>query len=539
MTSQPWPSEFKKAVARSGYEAAALVYGEREKLPRFIHDLEALELIYGPPDEILSARDMRTYQRWMSDLIVSQDVFLGAEMGLGKTAATLHAINRMLKLGQITQVLVVAPLKVAEETWAAEIAKWRFARGLTYRIVTGTEEERRAALTHPAQITIINRENLPWLQKTLGVRRWKFDMLVYDEASRLKSGRKRSKPKMRADGTMPPKRLTEFGILRRMRFTFKRIVELSGTPSPNGLIDLWGPIFLIDLGYRLGKSMTEYKRRWFFPESRFGDGEKNKPFDHSEAEIMDRIKDIFYSLREEDYLKLPPLNIIDHKVTLSPKEMARYKEFEKQAAMEVRNRAGEREVIEAVNKGVLTGKLLQFANGSMYLGDKFDEETDRKLPRESVKIHEHKLDVLESIMAEAMGKPVMVAYSFQFDKEAIKKRFPYVRIYGESKNDMRDWNAGKIRMLLIHPASAGHGLNFQHGSNISVWYGLTWSAELYRQFMKRLHRSGQKADRVFLHRILTQGTMDMSVVKVLNERQVTQDQITEAVRVRLDYAAAA
>ena len=537
MTFQPWPTEFKKAVNRLGLEGASLIYGEPEKLPRFVHDLEALELIYGPPEEILTYEHFRAYQRWMSDLIMEKDVFLGAEMGLGKTAATLYAIRQMIDAGEITQVLIVAPLKVAEETWSAEIAKWDFARSLTYRIVTGEDDERRAALTHDAQITIINRENLPWLQKTLGVRRWKFDMLVYDEASRLKSGRKRSKPKPRADGSMPPKRLTEFGILRRMRFTFKRVVELSGTPSPNGLIDLWGPIFIIDLGKRLGTSMTAYKNRWFRQDR--WNYNKIEPFDHSEREIMGRLKDVFYSLREEDYLKLPPLNIVDHKVKLTQREMARYKEFEREAAIEVKNRAGDREMIEAVNKGVLTGKLLQFANGSMYLGDKFDEETGGKLPKESVKIHEHKLDVLESIMAEAMGTPVLVAYSFQFDMIAIKKRFPYVRIYGESKNDMRDWNAGKIKMLLTHPASAGHGLNFQHGSNIAVWYGLTWSLELYRQFMKRLHRSGQKADKVFLHRILTQGTMDENLVLALQARGATQDSITDAVRVRLEMSAAA
>lgn len=526
MTFQPWPSHFKKSVSKLGLDAACLLHGKPEQLPRFVHDLEALELIYGPPDEILDYGDFRPYQKWMSSICVKQDVFLGAEMGLGKTAAVLFALVVMFELQTISQVLIVAPLKVAEETWSAEIAKWAFARGLTYRIVTGDDDERRAALKHEAQITIINRENLVWLQKTLGVRAWKFDCLVYDEASRLKSGRKRSKPKARADGTMPPKRLTEFGILRRMRFTFKRVIELSGTPSPNGLIDLWGPIFMIDLGYRLGTSMTAYKKRWFYPESRFSMAEKNEPFPHSEAEIMSRIKDIFYSLKEEDYLKLPPMIPVDHKVKLSPKEMARYRNFEQEMAIDVAEKGKDPEFIEAVNKGVLTGKLLQFANGSLYKED-----------GSAVKIHDRKLEVLDSIMEEAMGKPVLVAYSFQFDRDAILKRYPYCRLYGESKEDMRDWNAGKIRMLLTHPASAGHGLNFQKGSNIAVWYGLTWSLELYRQFIKRLHRSGQKADRVFLHRIITEGTMDETVLKMLSWRGVTQDQITDAVRVRLASAA--
>lgn len=533
MTFRPWPTDFKKAANRIGLAGASLMYGEPEKLPRFIHDLEAFELVYGGPDQILGYSDFRPYQRWMSDLIAVKDVFLGAEMGLGKTAATLYAIREMIDAGAVSRVLIVAPLRVAEETWPAEIAKWDFARGLTYRIVTGTEDERLAALGQEAQVTIVNRENLVWLQRTLGVRRWDFDMLVYDEASRLKSGRKRSKPRPRADGTMPHRSLTEFGILRRMRFKFKRVVELSGTPSPNGLIDLWGPVFIIDLGERLGKSMTAYKERWF-RQSHWAHGSTVEPLPHAEREITSRLRDVFYSLREEDYLKLPPLNIVDHKVKLTRKEMDKYRAFERDAAIRVRNGAGDEEIIEAVNAGVLTGKLLQFANGSMYLGDKFDEETDRKLPRESVKIHGHKLDVLESIMVEAAGKPVMVAYSFQFDKAAILKRFPHARVYGENRNDMRDWNAGKIPMLVIHPASAGHGLNFQHGSNISVWYGLTWSLELYRQFMKRLHRSGQKEDKVFLHRILAEGTADMDVVRALSARGATQDSITDAVRVRLD-----
>lgn len=530
---------FKKYSRLHGREAAELVLGPPEVAPKFVNDLEANELIYGPPEEILTYGHFRAYQRWMADLAIQKDVFLAAEMGLGKTAACLWAAKQLLDDSVVFQVLIVAPLKVAEETWPAEIAKWDFARGLTYRIVTGDEDERKEALQHKAQITIINRENLRWLQEYLPGRKWRFDMLIYDEASRLKGGSKRTKPKPRADGSMPPRRLTELGILRRYRFKFNRVIELSGTPSPNGLIDLWGPIYLIDQGKRLGTSMTAYKRRWFVPESRFDPATKNKPFDHSEKQIMEKISDIFYALREEDYLKLPPLNIVDHEINLTAKEMSRYREFEKEAAIEIKNRAGDREMIEAVNKGVLTGKLLQFANGSMYLGDKWDEETGGKLPRESVKIHEHKLDVLESIIAEAMGTPILCAYSFQFDVAAIKKRFPFVRIYGESKNDMHDWNAGRIKFLLTHPASAGHGLNFQHGSNIAVWYGLTWSLELYRQFMKRLHRSGQKADKVFLHRILTKGTMDMNVIGALQARGATQDSITEAVRVRLQGVAQA
>jgi len=511
--------------------------GLKVVLPKHLTDIEAIELIHGPPLRTLKHENFREYQDWMKDKIIDLDaLLLGAEMGLGKTGATLKAMVDLMETGEVKTALIIAPLRVAEETWPEEIAKWDFSRHLRYRIVTGNQAERMAALKYgPAEVTIVNRENLLWLYQTLGIRRWQFDMIVYDEASRLKSGRKRSKPKPRADGTMPPKRLTELGVIQRARHKTKRFVELSGTPSPNGLIDLWGPIYALDKGQRLGTSMTKFKQRWFRenPWTR-----RMEPFDHSEKEIMGAIKDVFFSLREEDYLKLPPLTPRDHYVQLPKKAMKLYHELEEEMAIDVRNRAGDPEVIRAVNNGVLTGKLLQLANGSLYLGDKFDEETDRKLPRESVFVHDEKLKVLESIMEEAMGQPVLVAYSFQFDKAAILKKFPYCRVFGDSPNDMRDWNAGKIRMLLTHPASTGHGLNFQFGSNIAVWYGLTWSLELYRQFVKRLHRSGQEREKVFLHRIMAKGTVDETMLPALIARGQTQDGISDHVRVRLNRMAA-
>lgn len=494
-------------------------------LPKHIHDIDALELIWGPPDCILTEADLRSYQRWMVKTIKKRaKVYLGAEMGLGKTGATLKAIVDLLNEGLISRVLIVAPLYVAEETWPEEIQKWEFARHLRYRIVTGTEEERIAALREgPCEVTIINRENLLWLLRKLGRKRWRFDMIVYDEASRLKRGSTRTKPNVRRDGTKSEPRLTELGILDLMRANTKYLVELSGTPSPNGLIDLWGPIYAIDGGQRLGTSMTAYKRRWF-REDRWT--QKVEPFEHAHREIMAKLEDVFYSLKSEDYLKLPPLIEVDHPVKLSAAEMAGYRELERESALEVMNRWGEPEVIEAVNNGVLTGKLLQYANGSLYGSDGTDHP-----------IHSRKLDVLESIFEEASGMPILVAYSFQFDKDAIRKKFPFARVFGESRSDKRDWNAGKIPMLVIHPASAGHGLNFQFGSNIAVWYGLTWSLELYQQFIKRLWRSGQKEDRVFLHRILARGTADYDVLAALTRKGATQDSITDAVRVRLQRAA--
>lgn len=503
-------------------------------LPKHLTDIEAVELLYGPPGKILKKSDFRGYQNWMTKIMERQDCFMAAEMGLGKTGASLHALNAMISGGFVKRPLIVAPLRVAEYTWPEEIATWDFSRHLTYRVVTGNAEQRMAALAYnPARITIINRENLRWLHEVFEGRGWPFDALIYDEASRLKRGMKRVKQTaaQKRKGDKPG--LTELGVLHAHRASHKRVIELSGTPAPNGLIDLWGPMSLIDHEYRLGSSMTAYQKRWF-SENRYTN--TWEPHAHSEDEIMRKVRGLFFSLREEDYLSLPPMVERDHIVRLPPKAMKAYREFESEMALEVYDHRGEPEMIEAVNNGVLTNKLLQIANGSLYLGDKFDPDTMGRLPRESVKLHTEKLDALESIMEEAGGRPVLVAYSFQFDKDAIKKKFPYVRVFGESQSDVRDWNAGKIRMLLTHPASAGHGLNFQHGSNIAVWYGLTWSLELYRQFIKRLHRSGQKADRVFLHRIIAAGTLDEAVLPKLVQRGATQDGITDAVRVRLDNA---
>jgi SNF2 family DNA or RNA helicase len=475
--------------------------------------LRAQELIYGPPPKIFSFTDFRVYQKWMSKLILMLPaVFLAAEMGLGKTAAVLKAVRQLLDLGEVTKILVVAPVKVADYTWPEEIAKWAFARDLSFSVITGDEDERRIAVRQDVEIHIINRENLVWLQRYWG-RHWPYDMLVYDEASRLKQGNKCSKGNVRADGTKSVRRVSEFGTLRKMRWSFKKVVLLSGTPAPNGLIDLWGPIYIIDLGERLGTSKTKFIDRWF---SRNKYNYRIEPHDWSEKEIMGRIDDVFYSLKEEDYLSLPPLIPVDHWVDLPPKAMDIYRRMEKDMVLDEFD-------AEAVNNGVLTNKLLQIANGSVY-------DAEGKAHR----IHDEKLDVLDSIMAEAAGRPVLLAYQFQFDCDAIRKKFPYARFFGEHKDDKRDWDEGKIRLLVTHPASAGHGLNLQFGGNIMVWYGLCWSLELYLQFLKRLHRSGQLADRVFLHRIMARRTVDEAMEKVLTVKGVTQDRIMQAVKAHVE-----
>jgi SNF2 family DNA or RNA helicase len=494
-------------------------------IPKFFNDLEVEELVYGPPEVIRTEEDFRPYQKWMSEAVIdAKKVYLAAEMGLGKTACVLHAFSQLFAFGQVRRLLVVAPLKVAEDTWPDEIAAWSFARGLSYVVVTGGADQREAALSlGPRDVTIINRENLSWLYQKFGPARWPFDALVYDEATRLSSGRFKTAPTVSEGVRRYTNRDTNLGVINKVWRKLNYIVLLSGTPAPKGLINLWGPIYALDRGARLGEKFTSFKDRWF-RQSKYG--YEVEPFAHSRDEIMGRIKDVFFSLREEDYLKLPKLVVADRFVDLPPSVLKRYRDFERKMAIEVVKNREDREVVRALTKGVLLNKLLQFANGSLYVEDGSD-----------VPQHTEKLRALESIIEEANGKPVLVAYSFRFDLDAIKKRFPHARIFGQNQNDKREWNEGKIPLMLIHPASAGHGLNIQRGSNIAVWYGLTWSMELYKQFIKRLHRSGQTEDHVFIYRILARNTVDMRVARVLSKREVDQNAITDMVRVYLEEVA--
>ena len=448
----------------------------------------------------LTEADFHDYQHFIADTVYEKDaVLVAADMGLGKTGSVLKAIRRLLDEGVVNKVLVVAPLHVADHTWPEEIATWDFAEALSYSVLTGDQAARNAARLEDTEIHIINRENVVWLWKAWGARSWPYDMLVYDEASRLKGGSDRTKPVIRMDGSASVPKLSEFGTLKRARFFFKRVVEMSGTPSPNGLIDLWGPIYVLDRGERLGTSKTAFKNRWF----KYNHYDySTTPHDHSHGEIMGLVKDVMVSLREEDYLKLPPLIPNPRWVHLPKKAMEQYRRFEKTMVLEEFD-------LEAVNGGVLTNKLLQLANGSLYVDE------DRAEP-----IHDVKLRELESVVEESFGEPMLIAYTFRFDIERIKKRFPKFRVFGDSKNDKRDWDAGRIPGLIVHPASAGHGLNFQYGGHIAVWYGLNWSLELYRQFIKRLHRQGQK-HQVMMHYILAKGTADEDVLAALNVKGAT------------------
>lgn len=498
------------------YRAIAEVYGKGWERPKFENDLDIREILYGPPRVIRRREDFRPYQEFMVQKILELDsVLIGAEMGLGKTAACLAAFDELLTDKVVRKVLVIAPINVAENTWPEEMGVWDFARKRKHAIVTGDEIQRIASLKEDADFYFINRENVAWLVEFLtSKKKWFFDAIIYDEVSRLKSGRKRTKPTVRKDGTVSERKLSEFGSLTMIRNKVKKFVGLSGTPTPNGIIDLWGPMYMIDRGERLGRSKTKFLQRWFSHNRWTHDW---TPHEHSRDDILDKCSDVFFSLKTKDYLKLPPLIARDHLVELPERARKLYETMERDMCLEEFD-------VEAVNRGVLANKLLQMANGSLYVDE-----------GEAKHLHNAKLDALASIVTEAQGAPILCAYSFQFDIPQILKRFPKARLY-EGPKDKRDWDRGKIPLLLTHPASVGHGMNFQHGGNISVWYGLTWSLELYLQFIARLWRSGQEADSVYLHRIVARNTVDFRLLDVLSSKDADMAKVMHAVRANVDVA---
>lgn len=470
---------------------------------------------------------MRSYQRYLSDCIVKMPYLLGAaEMSLGKSAATLDGVSRLLEQHPDWRVLIVAPLEVAKETWPTEIAEWAHLQHLRYAVCCGTPEERKAALDANAPITMINRENIQWLWEIVrGTIGWRWDVLVYDESSRLKSFTTRTPAFKYKDGKkikVKPN-LTEFGVLVQARKVIKRVIELSGTPSPNGLIDLGGQAKILDQGERLGATKTAFLQRWFI-EDRYS--HEITPKAHAEKEIMGLMKDVMIGLRAEDYIDLPPQMFNPVWVTLPPNVMKDYKQFK-------RDMVSQEYDVEAVSRGVLVNKLLQFANGGLYRSD----PDVYPAVRETIAVHDEKLKALENIIEEAAGQNVLVAYAFQFDKERIRKRFPKAVFFDDDPNFVKNWNAGKIAIGVAHPASIGHGLNLQHGGHIQVWFGLTWSLELWDQFNRRLARPGQKNHTVFIHVIMARGTEDQRQYENLQTKGITQDRITDNVRVRLALAA--
>ena len=440
------------------------------------------------------------YQTYATNFILSHPiaaVFL--DMGLGKSVISLTAIYELcLERFLIGKVLVIAPLRVARDTWPAEIEKWDHLKGLTYSVVIGSEAERVTALNRKANVYIINRENLQWLIERSGFP-FDFDMVVIDELSSFKS--------------YQAKRFRSF---LKVRPSVKRIVGLTGTPSSNGLMDLWAEFRVLDLGKRLGRFITGYRNNYFSPDKRNGQIVYSyKPLPGAEEAIYNQISDITISMRASDYLKMPECVINAVRVNLSAREKKIYDRMKTELVVSL---AGEE--VDAGNAAALANKLSQMANGAVYTEDK-----------RVLTIHDRKLDALEDLIEGANGKPVLVAYWFKHDLQRIKGRFEAREI--KDSQDISDWNAGNIPVAVIHPASAGHGLNLQAGGSTLIWFGLTWSLELYQQTNARLWRQGQKAGTVVIHHIITEGTIDERILSALNKKDRTQSALIDAVKADL------
>ena len=401
---------------------------------------------------------------------------------------------------EVHKVLVIAPIRVASFSWPAEMEKWDHLKGMRYSVAVGTAAERLSALRRQADIYLINRENVQWLVSESGIP-FDFDMVVIDELSSFKNHQTK-----------------RFKALMKVRPKVKRIVGLTGTPSSNGLMDLWAEFQLLDMGERLGRVIGQYRTSYFRPDKQNGQVVFSyKPLPGAEKQIYGRISDITISMKSTDHLRMPELVNSRYTVYLSEKEQERYEELKKDLVLQLPD--GD---ITAANAAALSGKLSQMANGAIY--------TDTG---ETVSVHERKLDALEDIIEAANGKPVLVAYWFRHDFEMISERLqklkiPYDRLDVDAT--IRKWNAGEIPVALIHPASAGHGLNLQAGGSTLVWFGLTWSLELYQQTVARLWRQGQSSETVVVQHIITDGTIDGRIMKALSEKDNMQSALIDAVK---------
>ncbi|HGH8088577.1 TPA: SNF2-related protein [Streptococcus agalactiae] len=449
---------------------------------------------------------LHDYQEVTKDFIIRTPyAAVILDMGMGKTATTLSAINElMFDRYEVSKVLVIAPLRVANTVWSDEIEQWEELRHLRYAKIVGTPKQRRAALEQDADIYIVNRENLPWLVEQCSPY-FKWDMVVIDELSSFKSWQS--------------KRFKAFMVMRPY---MKRVVGLTGTPSSNGLMDLFAEFKVIDGGERLGRFIGEYRSRYFREGARNGQMVYNYlPMDYAECQIYDKIDDITISMKAMDYLEMPELISTKKVVHLTDKEKSDYKQFKKDYVLaDLEN--GE---VTAANAASLSNKLLQMANGAVYSND-----------HQVVSLHDQKLDALEDIIEAANGEPVLVAYWFKHDVQRIEERLVKLKVKGtilKTEEDIREWNKGKISVDLLHPASAGHGLNLQKGGHHLVWFGLIWSLELYQQTNARLWRQGQQADTVVIQHIVTQGTIDEEILKALESKDAQQSRLIEAVKAQV------
>lgn len=441
---------------------------------------------------------LHDYQKYAVKFIEEHPISaLLLDMGLGKTITTLTAINNlMFDMFEVRKILIIAPLRVARDTWPAEIEKWEHLKHLRYSVAVGNAEERITALNTDADIYIINRENVDWLVRNT---KFDYDMVVIDELSSFKNHQSK-----------------RFKALMKVRPKVKRIVGLTGTPASNGLMDLFAEFKLLDMGQRLGRFITQYRNAYFHPDKQNGYIVYSyKPLPDAEEQIYDRISDITVSMKAVDHLQMPELISTEYVVAMSDEEKEKYRELKKELVLQLPD--GE---ITAANAASLNNKLCQMSNGAIYDDDK-----------NIIAIHDRKLDALEDIIESANGKPILVAYWFKHDAERIKARFQVHEI--KTSKDITDWNSGKIPVAIIHPASAGHGLNLQQGGNHLVWLGLTWSLELYQQTNGRLFRQGQKSSTVVIQHIVTKGTVDERILKALTEKDKTQTALMTAVKAEL------
>ncbi|HEL2145894.1 TPA: DEAD/DEAH box helicase [Streptococcus suis] len=444
--------------------------------------------------------------------VVAKDFIIGhpyaaviLDMGMGKTATTLSAVNElMFDRFEVTKVLVIAPLRVANTVWSDEIEQWSELRHLRYSKIVGTPKQRKVALQKDADVYIVNRENLPWLVEQCSPY-FKWDMVVIDELSSFKSWQSK-----------------RFKAFMAMRPYMKRIVGLTGTPSSNGLMDLFAEFKVIDGGERLGRFIGEFRSRYFEEGRRNGNiVYEYIPMDYAECQIQDKISDITISMKALDYLDMPELISTKKLVRMSEKEKEKYSQFKKEYVL------SELDGLEvtAANAASLTNKLVQLSNGAVYSDD-----------HTVVPLHEQKLDSLEDILESANGEPVLVAYWFKHDLARIIGRLEKLKVKSrvlKTEEDIREWNKGNVPVGLLHPAGAGHGLNLQKGGHHLVWFGLTWSLELYQQTNARLWRQGQESETVVIQHIVTEGTIDEEILKALGNKDAQQERLIEAVKAQV------
>ena len=443
---------------------------------------------------MFSRSDLHDYQRRAVDYIKDKKrCLLLLDLGLGKTVSTLTAMSDLLDGCAVNKVLVIAPLRVANNVWRQETVRWSHLDHLRVSVCTGSERDRIAALSREADVYVINRENVPWITKHF--KKWPFDAVVLDEVSSFKSAASK-----------------RFKALRRVLPDTNYLIGLTGTPSPNGLLDVWAQCYLVDFGASLGRTMTAYKQRFFNPSGYMGYGHDLKP--GAADRIHGVMADYCWSMDGADYRELAERIDVQELVDLPPKAIAAYKDFEKEMLLELPDGSE----VEAISAAVLANKLLQFSNGATYVDDKGNWSL----------IHDAKLDALEDL-ASQNSEPMLVAYNYKTDLARIQERFPDAVVMDKDPETINRWNRGEIKMFLAHPASASMGLNLQAGGSLCVWFGLNWSLEYYQQFNARLHRQGQAKPVRIVH-IIARDTIDERVMMVLGSKGATQKSLLTALK---------